>query len=216
MFPALPSGRRWRSGASPCSVTISKAAVFCPAIRSGLIEFTIAKLSRCPSSRTIRSASSKLPAIATTLAPYAKAWTNLPLAIFPAGRTTTQRIPARAAYAAADADVFPVEAQLNATAPRSTAFETVIVMPRSLNATMRSARSTVNHLRFRNARAEQRRQAAIADDDSGEPAWRFARAKFESPGQRTLPRFRHGTRGARGDLGADGSGRLHLSVLSRP
>src|SRR5437588_12997353 len=45
-------------------------------------------------------------------------------------------------------------------------------------------------LRFRNARAEQRRQAAIADDDSGEPARRFARAKSESPGQRTLPRFR--------------------------
>src|SRR5438445_9639005 len=42
-------------------------------------------------------------------------------------------MPARAAYAAADADVFPVEAQINARTPRSIALETATVIPRSLN-----------------------------------------------------------------------------------
>src|SRR5581483_193918 len=58
---------------------------------------------------------------------------NFPRAIFPAGKITAQRIPARAAYAAADAEVFPVDAQSNVCAPRSTAFETATVIPRSLN-----------------------------------------------------------------------------------
>ena len=40
--------------------------------------------------------------------------------------------PARAAYAAADADVFPVDAQMIALAPDSTALLTASVMPRSL------------------------------------------------------------------------------------
>ena len=43
------------------------------------------------------------------------------------------KIPARAAYAAADAEVFPVEAQMTAFVPRSIALETATVMPRSLN-----------------------------------------------------------------------------------
>src|SRR5207244_5603558 len=55
------------------------------------------------------------------------------LAIFPAGNTTAHAMPARAAYAAAEADVFPVEAQINARAPRSIARETATVIPRSLN-----------------------------------------------------------------------------------
>src|SRR6266404_5000173 len=42
-------------------------------------------------------------------------------------------IPARAAYAAADAEVFPVEAQTSVLAPCSSALETATVMPRSLN-----------------------------------------------------------------------------------
>ena len=50
----------------------------------------------------------------------------------PAGVSTTAGMPARAAYAAADAAVFPVEAQITASAPSSTAFETATVMPRSL------------------------------------------------------------------------------------
>ena len=43
------------------------------------------------------------------------------------------RIPPRAAYAAAEADVFPVDAQINVRTPRSAAFETATVIPRSLN-----------------------------------------------------------------------------------
>ena len=42
-------------------------------------------------------------------------------------------IPARAAYAAAEAEVFPVEAHIIAFEPSSTAFETAMVMPLSLN-----------------------------------------------------------------------------------
>src|SRR5512135_2515641 len=42
-------------------------------------------------------------------------------------------MPARAAYAAADADVFPVDAHITALEPSSTALDIAIVMPRSLN-----------------------------------------------------------------------------------
>ena len=40
--------------------------------------------------------------------------------------------PARAAYAAADAAVLPVEAQTTASTPSSSAFDNAIVIPRSL------------------------------------------------------------------------------------
>ena len=46
---------------------------------------------------------------------------------------TKQGIPAAAAYAAAEADVFPVEAQTTALAPSSRALATAITMPLSLN-----------------------------------------------------------------------------------
>src|SRR5262245_984385 len=42
-------------------------------------------------------------------------------------------MPAAAAYAAAEADVFPVDAQMIAELPSSIAFETATTMPRSLN-----------------------------------------------------------------------------------
>ena len=42
MFPPLPTGSTWRSGASPRASTISKAAVFWPSIRTGLTELTSA------------------------------------------------------------------------------------------------------------------------------------------------------------------------------
>src|SRR6266568_253950 len=60
-------------------------------------EFAIVNSLCSPSSRTIRSASSKLPSIATIFAPCANAWINFPLAIFPAGKTTAHGMPARAA-----------------------------------------------------------------------------------------------------------------------
>ena len=46
---------------------------------------------------------------------------------------TAGTMPALTAYAAADADVFPVDAQITAFAPSSAAFEIAMVMPRSLN-----------------------------------------------------------------------------------
>ena len=67
-----------------------------------------------------------------TLAPCITAWASLPAAILPSGISTAARIPARAAYAAADADVLPVDAQMTASAPSSTALDSATVMPRSL------------------------------------------------------------------------------------
>src|SRR6266850_3150145 len=58
---------------------------------------------------------------------------SFPIAICPSGITTTHWSPARAAYAAAEADVLPVEAQSTTFAPRAFARETATVIPRSLN-----------------------------------------------------------------------------------
>ena len=52
--------------------------------------------------------------------------------MYPSGINTNVRIPALAPYAAAEADVFPVEAQIIAPEPASFALETAIVIPRSL------------------------------------------------------------------------------------
>ncbi len=133
MLPALPTGMQCTSGASPSTSTISNDAVFCPSIRCGLIEFTTVTSPKRSSSRTMSSASSKLPVIGTTFAPWMSACASLPSAIWPCGMTTPHVSPARAAYAAADADVFPVDAHTTTFTPASTAFEIAIVMPRSLN-----------------------------------------------------------------------------------
>jgi len=61
------------------------------------------------------------------------AWASLPIAILPCGISTAQVMPARAAYAAAEAEVLPVEAHSTAFFPLATASVTAIVMPRSLN-----------------------------------------------------------------------------------
>ena len=66
-------------------------------------------------------------------APCMTACASLPIAILPCGMSTAQVMPARAAYAAADAEVFPVEAHITAFCPRATASVTAMVMPRSLN-----------------------------------------------------------------------------------
>ena len=63
----------------------------------------------------------------------ATAWLSLPIAILPSGTSTAAVMPACAAYAAAEADVLPVDAQMTAFAPCSIARETATVMPRSLN-----------------------------------------------------------------------------------
>ena len=57
---------------------------------------------------------------------------TFPDATVPCGSSTIAEMPARAAYAAAEDAVFPVEATITAPAPSSTAFETATVMPRSL------------------------------------------------------------------------------------
>ena len=71
MLPALPTGMARTSGARPRSSQISKAAVFWPSSRNGLTELTrVTGWSSCSASaRTTRSASSKLPSMATTRAP---------------------------------------------------------------------------------------------------------------------------------------------------
>ena len=61
------------------------------------------------------------------------AWASLPAAILPCGMSTAQPMPARVAYAAADADVLPVDAHSTAFWPRAFASVTAMVMPRSLN-----------------------------------------------------------------------------------
>ncbi len=61
------------------------------------------------------------------------AWLSLPMEILPSGTSTAHLRPAAVAYAAAEAEVLPVEAQTTALAPASTAAVMAIVMPRSLN-----------------------------------------------------------------------------------
>src|SRR5215470_1752297 len=133
MLPALPTGRQCTSGASPSAWITSNAAVFCPSSRSGLTELTTATCPLAASLRTSSRQSSKLPSTCSSLAPYTSACASFPTAILPRGTSTTQSSPARAAYAAALALVFPVDAQITVRAPQATASETATVMPRSLN-----------------------------------------------------------------------------------
>ncbi len=69
----------------------------------------------------------------------------MPVAIFPSGTITAPRSPARAAYAAALAAVFPVDAHTTASAPSPTAAETATVIPRSLNEPVGLAPSSFSH-----------------------------------------------------------------------
>ena len=146
MFPAFPTGMHSHSGASPSASQTSNAAVFCPSMRCGLTLFTSVVPPALASSRERASASSKLPRTATTRAPNAIACDSFPSATCPAGSTTAQRRPARAAYAAADAAVFPVEAQSTAVAPSSIAFATATTIPRSLNEPVGFAPSTFSQI----------------------------------------------------------------------
>ena len=65
--------------------------------------------------------------------------------MWPSGISTTQANPARDAYAAAEAEVLPVDAHTTALAPSSTAIEMAIVMPRSLKLPVGFAPSTLSH-----------------------------------------------------------------------
>src|SRR3712207_2340645 len=97
--------------------------------------------------------SSKLPCTCSSSALCAIAWLSLPMAILPSGTSTAAVMPACVAYAAADADVLPVEAQMTAFAPCSTAFEMAIVIPRSLKEPVGFMPSYLTHT-FAPVRAE--------------------------------------------------------------
>jgi hypothetical protein len=84
------------------------------------------------SSRATRRQSSKEPSSCNSRAPCTSACANFPNAIFPLGTSTAQVSPARAAYAAALALVLPVDAQITACEPASTARLIAMVIPRSL------------------------------------------------------------------------------------
>ena len=88
---------------------------------------------------------SKFPRSAITRAPCTSAWASFPVAIFPSGTITAHRSPPRAAYAAADAAVLPVEAQMIAREPSLTAADTAQVIPRSLNEPVGLAPSSFSH-----------------------------------------------------------------------
>ncbi len=120
------------SGAFPSTSTTSNAPVFCPSIRSALIELTMVIGMCCVNSRAKLSAWSKLPRICKTWAPYTIACASFPREIFPSGTKTTQSMPALAAYAAAAAEVFPVDPQITVFAPLAFAWVTALVIPRSL------------------------------------------------------------------------------------
>ena len=64
----------------------------------------------------------------------------------PAGSSTMVSMPALDAYADADAEVLPVEAQTTALAPLPAAADTASVMPRSLNDPVGLAPSTLTQV----------------------------------------------------------------------
>ncbi len=132
VFPPPPYGSASTSGAEPSSSTSSNAAVFWPSSRYGLSEFTRTCVPREASSRAASSAWSNEPRTSRSRAPAARACASFPSATAPAGWRISAGRPARAAYAAADAAVFPVDAHTTASASSSTAFVIATVMPRSL------------------------------------------------------------------------------------
>ncbi len=75
----------------------------------------------------------EVPVDLERVAPWATAWLIFPGAILPAGTSTAHVRPAFVAYAAAEAEVLPVDAQITAFAPCAFAFVIAIVIPRSLN-----------------------------------------------------------------------------------
>ena len=86
-----------------------------------------------------------MPSISSTRAPCTSVCAILPSAIFPFGTSTAHVMPAFAAYAAALADVFPVDAQTTAFAPSSIALLIASVIPRSLNDPVGLAPSYFSH-----------------------------------------------------------------------
>ena len=160
-------------GASPSMSTISNAAVFWPSMRNGFTEFTTSTPGRVPElahdrERVVEVAVDRheLRAVDERLRELAQRDVARPAA----PRRTTS--PARAAYAAADADVLPVDAQIASLAPRSTAIDIAIVIPRSLNDPVGLSPSTFNHTcatpaRCATLRRVEQRCVALEQRDHG-------------------------------------------------
>src|SRR5581483_10404270 len=87
---------------------------------------------------------------------------SLPSAILPAGISTYTVSPARAPYAAAEADVLPVDAQITARARFSSALEIAIVIPRSLKDPVGFAPSNFKYRSRRGVICLAKRRAGIS------------------------------------------------------
>ena len=88
MLPALPTGSRWTSGASPRMSTISNDAVFCPCEAVGVDR--VDERDRVVLGRA-RGRSQAVVEVAADLiswAPCTTAWASLPMAILPSGTST--------------------------------------------------------------------------------------------------------------------------------
>ena len=114
-------------------------------MRSGLSELTSTNFPVSPSACAARSDWSNVPRTWTSRAPTARACASLPSATAPCGSRISADRPARAAYAAADAAVFPVDAQITPVAPAATARDTATVIPRSLNEPVGFMLSSFSH-----------------------------------------------------------------------
>ena len=115
--PAAAVRQREHVRCAPSSSTISNAAVFWPSSRSGLSEFTRTCVPRSASVRAARAPRRSHRAPRARARPSARACASFPEATAPSGWRTTATSPARAAYAAADAAVFPVDAQITVVRP---------------------------------------------------------------------------------------------------
>src|SRR5215467_3772845 len=121
VLPPPPYGRTTTSGTPPSCLAISAATVIWPSIRSSLPpELTNVEPGSDARSSACANASENEPSSSTICPPTARTCTSFDAAIAPAGTTISDSIPARAAYAAQDAAVLPVEAQTRRVTPRST------------------------------------------------------------------------------------------------
>ena len=101
--------------------------------------------------------------------------------MWPSGINTRHDMPARAAYAAAEAEVFPVEAQTTARAPSSSALDIATVMPRSLNEPVGLAPSI-----FKKTLASRRAERFGASTRGVRPSIRLTTGVFALTGKNSL------------------------------
>ena len=143
MLPALPTGMQWTSGASPSTSTISNGGGLLALDAVRVDELTRPPGSRSASLLASSRQSSKLPSTWSSLRAVDQRLGELAegdLALrdeHGAGEPGPRRVGGGAAL------VLPVEAQITAFAPSSTALVMAIVMPRSLNEPVGLAPSTL-------------------------------------------------------------------------